>query len=166
VQVLLVNVVTDGLPAIALARDPVSIGLLPRGPTPIGNLLPRVVWLGLGIVGVILGVIALIAYEIGGGDGGARATTMAFATVSLSELALVFGCRSAVDPVWRGGRNPYLIAGVLASAGILAAAVYLPALQKAAGTVALPASYLGLVVVLALVPLAVLEGLKAVRRRA
>jgi calcium-translocating P-type ATPase len=164
VQVLLVNVVTDGLPAVALARDPASPGLLPRGPTSRGSLLPRTVWLALGVVGVVLGLTALIAYEIGGGDGGPRATTMAFTTVSLSELALVFGCRSAVDSAWRVPRNPYLIAGVLASAGILAASIYLPTLQQAAGTVSLGASDLGLVAILSLVPLTVLESMKAVRR--
>lgn len=164
VQVLLVNVVTDGLPAIALAHDPVSPELLPRGPTPPGSLLPRRVWSGLGIVGVVLGLSALVAYEVGGGDGGTRATTMAFAVVSLSELMLVFGCRSAVEPLWRAPRNPYLLAGVLASTGILTASIYLPALQTAAGTVALPAADLGLVAALAIVPLAVLESLKAVRR--
>ena len=164
VQVLLVNVVTDGLPAIALARDPGSPGLLLRGPTPQGSLLPRPVYAALGGVGVIVGLGALLAYEIGGGDGSARATTMAFATVALSELVLVFGCRSAIDPAWRAPRNPYLIGGVLISAGILVAALYLPALQRAAGTVGLGASDLGIVAGLSILPLVALEGAKAVRR--
>jgi P-type Ca2+ transporter type 2C len=164
VQVLLVNVVTDGLPAIALARDPGSPGLLLRGPTPRGSLLPRMVYVALGGVGVIVGLSALLAYEIGGGDETARATTMAFATVALSELALVFGCRSAIDPAWRAPRNPYLVGGVLVSAGILAAAVYLPALQRAAGTVSLEASDLAVVGALSLAPLVALESAKAARR--
>jgi calcium-translocating P-type ATPase len=166
VQVLLVNVVTDGLPAVALARDPASPGLMPRGPTSKGSLLPRAVWAALGAVGIVLGLTALIAYEIGGGDGGGRATTMAFVTVALSELALVFGCRSAVDPAWRAPRNPYLVAGVVASAGILAASIYFPAFQEAAGTVSLGASDLALVAILSLVPLCVLESAKGVWRRA
>jgi calcium-translocating P-type ATPase len=164
VQVLLVNVVTDGLPAIALARDPAGPELLPRGPTPQGSLLPRSLWIALGGVGLVVGLVALLAYEIGGGDGDPRPTTMAFATVALSELALVFGCRSAVDAAWRAPRNPYLIGGVLASAGIVAATIYVPTLQRAAGTAGLGASDLALVAVLSLVPLAVVESMKAVHR--
>ena len=164
VQVLLVNVVTDGLPAIALARDPGSPGLLLHGPTPQGSLLPRSVYAALGGVGVIVGLTALLAYEVGGGDGGARATTMAFATVAVSELVLVFGCRSAIDPAWRAPRNLYLVGGVLVSAGIVVAAVYLPALQRAAGTVSLDAADLGFVALLSVVPFVALEAAKAVRR--
>jgi Ca2+-transporting ATPase len=164
VQVLLVNVVTDGLPAIALARDPAGPGLLPRGPTPKGSLLPRRVWVALAGVGLVVGLVALLGYELGGGDGSARATTMAFATVALSELALVFGCRSAVDPAWRAPRNSALVGGVLASAAFVAATVYLPALQRAAGTASLSAPDLAVVAILSLAPLALLEGMKAARR--
>jgi P-type Ca2+ transporter type 2C len=164
VQVLLVNVATDGLPAVALARDPGSSGLMRRGPTPQERLLPGPIWLALGGVGLLVGLSALVAYELAGGEGAPRATTMAFATVAVSELLLVFGCRSAFDEAWRGPRNPYLIGGVLISAGIVAASVYLPALQHAAGTVSLGASDLALVALLSVAPVVALETAKAVRR--
>jgi calcium-translocating P-type ATPase len=164
VQVLLVNVVTDGLPAIALARDPVGPGLMQRGPTPRERLLPTSLWLGLGGIGLVVGLVALAAYGIGGADGSSQATTMAFATVALSELALVFGCRSAVDAAWRAPRNLYLVAGVLVSAGIVVATLRVPWLQDAAGTVPLGAADLAVVAALSLVPLAVLEATKAAGR--
>jgi calcium-translocating P-type ATPase len=164
VQVLLVNVVTDGLPAIALARDPGSPGLMRRGPTAEARLLPTPIWIALGGIGLLVGLSALAAYEIGGGGGEPRATTMAFATVAVSELALVFGCRSALDAAWRAPRNPYLVGGVLLSAAFVAAAIYLPVLERAAGTVSLGAADLAIVGALSVVPLAALEAAKAARR--
>jgi len=165
VQVLLVNVVTDGLPAIALARDPVAPGLMGRGPAPSERLLPARLWAALAGIGLVVGVVALGAYAVGGADAEPRATTMAFATVAFSELALVFGCRSATDAAWRLPRNPYLIGGVLISVGIVVATLYVPAFQHAADTVPLGAPDVALVACLSAVPLVVLEAAKAVRRR-
>ena len=93
-----------------------------------------------------------------------RIAVIALPIVALSELALVFGCRSAIDPAWRAPRNLYLVGGVLVSAGILAAAIYFPALQHAAGTVSLGSADLGIVTALSVAPLVAIESAKALRR--
>jgi magnesium-transporting ATPase (P-type) len=89
---------------------------------------------------------------------------MAFATIALAELALVFGIRSRA-PAWRSGRNRLLAWSVAASAGLVAACVYVPALQEPFGTVPLGAGELGAVIGLAVLPAVIVEAAKAAVRR-
>jgi Ca2+-transporting ATPase len=163
VQVLLVNVLTDGLPAIALSRDPVSDTAMERGPHSRRRLFGRTDWLMLAGLGALVGGAALAAFLIGReGDHG---QTMAFATVALAELALVFSCRSPREAAWRVPRNVYLLVSVAASVVLVALAVYLPALQEPLGTSPLGLGEAALVLALALVPAALAEAGKAVLRR-
>ena len=90
---------------------------------------------------------------------------MAFATVALAELVLVFSCRSPREAAWRVPRNVYLLASVAASVALVALAVYLPALQEPLGTSPLGLGEAALVLALALVPAALAEAGKAVLRR-
>jgi Ca2+-transporting ATPase len=163
VQVLIVNVLTDGLPAVALSRDPVSDTAMERGPHSRRRLFGRMDWLTLAGLGALVGGAALVAFLIG--RGGGHGQTMAFATVALAELVLVFSCRSPRDAAWRLPRNGYLLASVAASVAVVALAVYLPVLQQPLGTTSLELGEAALVLALALVPAAFAEAGKAVLRR-
>jgi Ca2+-transporting ATPase len=90
---------------------------------------------------------------------------MAFATVALAELALVFSLRSPVHAAWDAPRNVYLVGSVVLSAAIVIAALYLPGLNEPLGTVPLGLAELAVVVALALVPFACVELGKAVLRQ-
>jgi Ca2+-transporting ATPase len=162
VQVLLINVLTDGLPAIALARDPVSHETMRRPPERGTRLFPRLGWAALGFVGMLVGTAALLAYVVGSGE---AAQTRAFATVAVSELALVFAMRSPTESAWKAPWNPYLAGSVMVSLALVAAAVFLPALQKPLDTVGLSAADVGVVLALALAPLVVVEAGKLLARR-
>lgn len=165
VQVLTVNVLTDGLPAVALAGDRADPGVMGRPPERGSRLFGRESWVALGLVGTLVGVASIAAFLIGRDHGEGVAQTMAFATVALAELAVVFAVRSPKRAFWREPANPFLLAAVAGSALLLLATVYLPPLQGALGTVALDAGQLGVVVGLAAVPLALTEAAKARRRR-
>ena len=166
VQVLLINVLTDGLPAVALTRDPPSPLTMRRPPERGAHLFPPRAWGALALVGALVGLSALAAFLIGRADGTDEAQTMAFVTIALAELALVFSVRSPIRPAQEAPRNLYLVASVVLSAVIVAVAVYLPALNEPLGTVPLGASELGLAALLALLPFACVEAGKAVFRRA
>jgi calcium-translocating P-type ATPase len=156
VQVLTVNVLTDGLPAVALSRDPVRLSRL-APPRPPGELLRRASWWALLPVGLLVGAAATAAYLVGRGlDDGDAAQTMTFATVALAELALVFTIRGP-DPAWRAPRNRDLLWAVGISLVLTGLFVYVPFLQEPFGTVALGASELAVVAALALVPAALVE---------
>ena len=165
VQVLTVNLVTDGLPAVALARDPASHDTMTRKPRPEGRLLGRDLELALLLAGVSIGLAATAAYLAGRALDPEAAQTMAFATIALAELLFVFSIRSADGPAWRGPRNPLLVASVVLSAALVALVVYLTPVQGAFGTVPLGGRELGLVLGLAALPAVLVELAKALRRR-
>jgi magnesium-transporting ATPase (P-type) len=111
-----------------------------------------------------VGLAALAAFLIGRSEGDDVATTMAFATVALSELLLVFAVRSPIRPAWEAPRNPYLLASVILSAILVGAGIYVSALNDPLGTVPLAASELAVVALLALIPFVFVEVGKAVLR--
>jgi calcium-translocating P-type ATPase len=164
IQVLLVNLVTDGLPAFALAHDPASAGTMRRGPRAGGQLFDRPAWLDLAGIGLLVGSTALAAYGLGRSSGEETAQTMAYATIALSELALVFTMRSRRQAAWRLPRNAWLETSVLGSALLVAATLYVPALRDALRTVQLDAARALAVVGIALVPALAVEAVKARRR--
>jgi len=164
VQVLTVNVLTDGLPALALARDPSTAGAMERRPRPRGSFLPGGVVLGLAVAGTLVGLAGLAAFLAGRALGEGSAQTMAFATVALAELAFVFACRSESVHAWREPWNGALVGAALVSAAFVAAVVYAPFLNAPFATVPLGPLELAVVLVLALVPAAGAELAKALHR--
>ena len=165
VQVLTVNLLTDGLPAVALACDaasPASAGTRPRGH---GSLFPRRLQLALVGLGLAVGVAATAAYVAGRALEPDAAQTMAFATIALAELMLVFSLRAGERPFHQAARNTLLGAAVAVSLLVLALVVYFPPLHEAFGTTALGGAPLAIVCALALAPAFLVETAKAVRRR-
>jgi calcium-translocating P-type ATPase len=164
VQVLIVNLVTDGLPALALARDRAHADLMARGPARRTDLFGRPLLTALLVGGTGVGAAGLAAYMIGRGSDHETAQTMAFATVALAELAFVFACRSPSLPAWQAPENRALLLGTTASALLVAAAVYLAPLREVAGTTALTLSQQLTVAALALIPFIATETLKPILR--
>ena len=161
IQVLMVNLVTDGLPALALARDPASGATMTSPPRHAARLFDRRTWLALGSIGFLVGGTTLVAFAIGRSLGGDVAQTMAFATLALAELALVFAIRSPRTHAWRLPRNRWLLVSVIASAALVAAVVYLPFAHAAFRTSSLGLGAAVAVVALALVPFGLVELAKA-----
>ena len=158
VQVLVVNLLTDGPPAVALAADKATTGRewLRRG----GPLLPRGLVGGLLGAGMLIGLCSLAAYLLVRERRPEAAQTAAFATVALAELVFVFSCRSDLLPSWRLVANRPLWLAVAVSFGLVAAALYVPGLHEPLGTVALDAWEAALVLLLAVAPAIAAEAAK------
>lgn len=142
IQILWVNLVTDGLPAMALGVDGVEPDIMKRNPRqPDESVFAR----GLGhkilIRGTIMGIGALLVFIIGlwYGVGLLSARTMAFTTLVFSQLFFVFDCRSEEGGIFESGIfvNPLLVPAVLVSALMQIAVIYLPFLQAVFRTTAL-----------------------------
>jgi P-type Ca2+ transporter type 2C len=165
IQVLLVNLLTDGLPALALARDPASALTMTTPPRRGDHLFDRSVWTALALIGGLVGVAATGAYLAGRGFGGDSAQTMTFVTLALSELLVVFSIRSPTLAAWRLPANNWLCASVVASTAFLAAAVYLPVAHEPFATVSLGPRQALTAIALAAVPALLVEIVKLGRRR-
>jgi Ca2+-transporting ATPase len=164
IQVLLVNLVTDGLPALALARDPASSETMTTPPRSGAGLFDAGTWRILGGIGVLVGGATFAAFAAGRGQGTGVAQTMAFATLALSELALVYGMRATTAAAWRVPTNRWLDLSVAASIVLVAVIVFFPAAHDTFSTVSLNSAQTSIVVALALLPLVGIELLKAARR--
>jgi Ca2+-transporting ATPase len=134
-QLLWLNLVTDGAPALALATekgDPDIMDQSPRPPSePIINKSMRV---GLVVQTVAITTITLLAYFLGLQLYPGQpeiATTMAFVTLSFSELLRAFTARSERYPILKIGvfSNKFMNLAVLTSLLLLLAVVYIPFLQ-------------------------------------
>ncbi|HSC16501.1 MAG TPA: cation-translocating P-type ATPase, partial [Gammaproteobacteria bacterium] len=145
-QILWINLVTDGAPALALGLDPADAGVMQQQPRPRGEgvITPRM-WRGVFFAGTIIGAGTLLVLDAslpGGlleGDGNLRyAQTMAFTTLVFFSLFTVFTSRSAEHSAFTGlFVNRWLWAAVLLSLVLHVAAVYVPFLQLAFSTVGL-----------------------------
>lgn len=143
IQILWVNLVTDGLPAMALGVDQAEKDLMQHKPRSAReNIFSR--RLGWKIIsrGVLIGVCTLAAfwityqYEAGSPDQLSKAQTVAFATLVMAQLIHVFDCRSSRSIFHRNPlQNKYLVCAVLSSVLLLLGVLYVDALQPIFKTV-------------------------------
>jgi Ca2+-transporting ATPase len=148
-QILWINLVTDGPPALALGVEPADETLMHQPPRPVGeSVLTPSMWRGIVFVGIVMAVGTLFVLDSslpGGfveGSGDLRyAQTMGFTTLMLFQIFNVFNARSDVESAFiRLFTNPWLWAGVALSLALQVVVVYAPVLQRAFGTVALAGS--------------------------
>jgi Ca2+-transporting ATPase len=142
-QLLWINLLTDGAPALALGVDPADPKLMeqPPRPTDEGVLTGRM-WAGILFVGAIMAVGTLFVLDAslaGGlvrGSGSLRyAQTMAFTTLMLFQLFNVFNARSEEESAFRGFLdNGWLLAAVALSLALQMVVVYAPFFQRAFST--------------------------------
>jgi Ca2+-transporting ATPase len=143
IQLLWLNLITDGAPALALGTekgDPDIMDQPPRPPTE--TIINRFMQVGILVQTVAITTVTLAAYIIGQRlypDNGLYAQTMAFVTLSFSELLRAYTARSERYPLFKIGvfSNPNMNYAVLLSAALLMAVIYIPFLNRIFNTTAL-----------------------------
>jgi Ca2+-transporting ATPase len=145
-QILWINLVTDGAPALALGVDAADDGLMHQRPRPRNEgVITRRMWMGIFFVGAIMAVGTLLVLDAslpGGLIEGAGdmhyAQTMAFTTLMMFQLFNVLNARSdEVSAFHRLFHNAWLWGALALSLGLHFAVIYAPFLQKAFSTVSL-----------------------------
>jgi len=132
IQILWVNLVTDGLPALALGMDEDNDKVMERPPRkPNESIFAHGMTGRIISQGILIGFNTLIAFLIGlyKMDGGMYlARTMAFSTLVFSQLFFVFSCRSEEKPFWQESlfSSVYLFSAVSISIIMQLAVIYYP----------------------------------------
>ena len=171
-MILWINLVTNGLPALALGVDPPDRTQMREPPRRQGGgLLGPRDWLGMTVVGAWMGGAAMLCYACFRPSPAARADqrgrAIAFSLLALSPLFHAFNCRSSTSSFvsLRPVLPRALVAAVLASAGIHLVAVLVPAASAHFQTFPLSTFDWWVLLVLAASILPAVEGLKLVERR-
>jgi Ca2+-transporting ATPase len=171
IQLLWVNLVTDGLPALALGVDPVDPNIMERPPRKPDE--PVITgargWL-MGFQGVLIAACSLgaflfvLLYEKEGID---MARTSALATLACSQLFHAFSCRSMRDSIFKlkFSTNPQLVYAVGLSFLLQMAIIYVPFLQPIFKTASMSLVDLGMIMVFSTLPLWIMEIVKAFNRK-
>jgi Ca2+-transporting ATPase len=162
-QILLVNLLFDGPPAVALGVDPSDPAVMSQRPRPLSEGVLTPIRGALAIGGVTTGIAVFASYLIGHAVDADLGVTMAFATLAYSRLLFVFAIRGR-RPLWRGGRNPALMAAA-AGSGLVASTVLLARpLHDAFGIVPMAPGEVAAALALALLPATAMELAKLAQR--
>jgi Ca2+-transporting ATPase len=167
-QILWMNLVTDGVPALALALEPAEAGLMDREPARPGeSIFARGIGRYILRVGVVFALIVIAvmvwSYRTEGADGPWK--TIVFTTLCLAQMGHALSARSdrplvQVNPF----SNPWLLWAVVLTSGLQLLLLYVPWLAKFFGTVPLSASDLGVCVGVSVVFFLYLEAEKVLRQ--
>ncbi len=172
IQILWMNLVTDGFPALALAVDPKAPDLMKRRPRrPEARLLDRGSLMAIGLEGLMLSAIALGAFTYslyGLHQDVEQARTVAFTVLVINQLVHAFNCRSdrwSLFQIGVGTNRPLLLAFAF-SLGIQIAVLTVPPVASIFKVAPLPLADWVLMGATGMLPVAIMEAVKWWRRTA
>lgn len=168
IHILWVNLVTDGLPGLALAAEPAEKGVMERPPrAPTENLFANGMWQHILGVGLLIGALCLGVQAWAMSTEHAHWQTMVFTVLTLSQMVHVMVIRSEHRHLWQIGfsTNRPLLGAVLLTFVLQMAVIYVPWLQPIFKTQALTVGELGICLGVAAIVGVVVELEKAWRNR-
>jgi Ca2+-transporting ATPase len=168
-QILWVNLVTDGLPGLALTQEPAEPDTMHRPPRdPNEQIFGRglgidVLWIG-GLMGAISLGVGLWAFNF---NHAYAWQTMIFTTLTMAQMGNALATRSESQTLWQAGifTNKALLGAVLLTFGLQMAVVYVPFLQNVFSTKALSLVELGISLLASLFVLLVIDGVKVLKKK-
>ncbi len=146
-QILWVNLVTDGLPGLALTVEPAERDTMQRPPhPPKENIFGRGMARDILVVGLLMGLVSLGVGYFAWLSGDPAWQTMAFTTLTMAQMGNALAVRSERYPLWKIGlfSNRLLLGAVLLTLALQMAVVYLPFLQNVFRTMPLSAGDLAI----------------------
>jgi Ca2+-transporting ATPase len=136
-QILFINLLMDGAPAIALGVEPPEPGIMKQPPRdPRASIFNRYAMIYIACVGLWIGVATLSVFRWSAGESLTKSMTLFFATLIMLRLANAFNCRSGHTSLFRMGffSNKWLVYACASSFLLMLAAIYVPFLQVALRT--------------------------------
>jgi Ca2+-transporting ATPase len=176
-QILWINLVTDGLPGLALSVEPAERGTMKRSPFhPNESVFSRgigrqIIWVGI-LMGIVSLAVGYFVWNSSGrpmseGEAGSVWQTMVFTTLTLAQMGNALAIRSNKDSLFKIGilSNKPMVAAVLSTFLLQMAVVYWGPLQGFFSTVALSAEQLIVSLLLSTVVFWAIEVEKWISRR-
>jgi Ca2+-transporting ATPase len=171
IQILWINLVTDSLPALALAVDPADADVMNRPPVRAERGIMEggyLVWTAL--QGVMIAALSLAAFGIGSWTDVDTGRTMTFAVLALAQITHVLNVRSPNRSAFSGGgtsmlSNKWLLAALAVVLFLMLAVLEIPMLHDFFHLAPLTAGQWAWVVVLSIAPLPIIEAAKFARAR-
>ena len=148
-QILWINLVTDGLPGLALTMESAEGNTMKRPPYhPQENIFSRGLGRSIIWMGIMLGALTLGIGYWGWATGQEGWRTMAFTTLALAQMGNVLAIHTSSKPLFKGGlfSNPLLIGSILITLAMQLAVVYIPFLHPIFETEPLTALQLGITI--------------------
>ena len=168
IQILWINLVTDGLPGLAFSAEPAERGIMQRPPRPPNeSIFAHGMWQHMLWVGLLIGALSISAQAWGYARGVQYWQTMVFTTLVIAQLFHALAIRSSRDPIWRVGitTNPHLLGAIALTVAAQFAVIYVPALNSIFKTSPLPIADLLTCCALGSLVLAAVEAEKWLRRQ-
>ena len=169
IQLLWLNLLTDGAPALALGLEKGDPDIMEQPPRPTSEpIINRIMLIRIGVMTVALTTVVLAAFLIGLNEHGIDlGETMAFVTLALAELPIAFTTRSERYPLFRLGvfSNKWMQRAVGLSVVLTLVVIYVPFLNKPFNTVPLSLQHWEVILPLAIIPAIVAEVSKYFVRR-
>ena len=163
IHILWVNLITDSLPALALGMEPAEPDVMRRPPRdPKAAIFDRPLVFRLAYQGLLIALCTLAAYRVGCVASIACGQTMAFAVLSGSQIVHSFNLRSNTRSLFsRGPQNRWMFLAGAAALALQLLVLFVPFLRDIFRLAVLTPIQWAVVILLALVPLAVVEAMKA-----
>jgi Ca2+-transporting ATPase len=168
IHILWINLVTDGLPGLALAVEPEERGIMQRPPrSPQESIFAQGMWQHILWIGLLMGGVSLFSQGWAYFTGSAHWQSMVFTVLTLSRMGLVLAIRSERQSFFTQGlfSNKPLLGAVLLTIGLQMAVLYVPVLQPIFKTQALSRNELLFCLALSSIVFFVVEIEKWMRRR-
>jgi P-type Ca2+ transporter type 2C len=167
-QILWVNLVTDGLPGLALGVEQSEPNVMRRPPYPPNeNIFARGMARDILWVGLLMGLVSLAMGYILWSRGVAEWQTMVFTTLTLSQMGNALALRSNRESLFRIGlgSNRYMLGAVLLTLFLQLLVIYVPFLQNIFNTMPLSLEFLALSLVVSTIVFIAIEIQKWLIRR-
>lgn len=167
VHLLFINLLTDSLPALAIGMEPADERLLDEKPRdPKTGIMTRDFIMTMIAEGVLIAVVTMTAYHIGIAGNPAKASTMAFATLTMARLFHGFNCRSKESIFEIGlGSNKYSLYAFAAGVCLLALVIFVPFLHSVFSVENLSATAIAQIIGLSFIPTVIIQLIKVCRNK-
>jgi Ca2+-transporting ATPase len=169
IQILWINLVTDGLPALALGMEAPEPDIMRRVPrTADKPLITRNHAKVIFLHGILIAMAGVVVFLLVGRDPNSsldHVRTATFCTVAFAQLFFSIGCRSPRRTMPELGlfSNPYLLAGIVISVVLQVGTVTVPGVRRVFGIDELPTWDWWLILAIALAPVTIVEVTKLIR---